>query len=89
MSFNIIEVEVVDKEEAVEPTQQVTAASIEDPAQEADEKVRISSSRRQTCRVHVTSTLHEQQVWSNNTSRQQQGAGADQSDEMEAQHIAC
>ncbi len=61
--------EVIDKEEAVEPAQQVTAASIEDPAQEAD----LQSPR-------CTSM---QQVWSNNTRRQQQGAGADQSDEME------
>jgi hypothetical protein len=46
-------VKVIDKEEVVEPAQQATAASIEDPAQEADETRRISSSRRQTCRVHV------------------------------------
>ncbi len=72
--------EVIDKEEAVEPAQQVTAASIEDPAQEADETRRISSSRRR-----AESTLHEQQVWSNNTSSQQQGVGADKSDEMERQ----
>ncbi len=66
--------EVIDKEEAVEPAQQVTAASIEDPAQEAD----LQSPR-------CTSM---QQVWSNNTSSQQQGAGADQSDEMESNNTS-
>ncbi len=70
---------VIDKKEVVEPAQQATAASIEDPVQEADETRRISSSRSR----RAESTLHEQQVWSNNISRQQQGAGADQSDEME------